>query len=78
MSDEPGYDYYELDRRWIHFVGHGSEPLRSELQGIASDGDRRVKMGRYAFEYASSRFQWDNHCDELLRLYEQAAADVRS
>ena len=78
MSDEPGYDYYELDRRWIHLVGHGSEPLRSELRSIASDGDRRVKMGQYAFEYASSRFRWDNHCDELLRLYEEAAADVRS
>ena len=71
-SDEPGYDYYNLDRSLVSLVGRDSEILRSELQAIAADGDRRMMMGQYSADYASTTFQWEEHCTQLQLLYQAA------
>ena len=71
-SDEPGYDYYNLDRSRVSLVGGDSDLLRAELQAIAGDADRRTEMGQYSSDYASATFRWETHCNQLQLLYQGA------
>jgi glycosyltransferase involved in cell wall biosynthesis len=69
ISDDPGYDIYELDRERVKLVRRDVESVSAALEHIAADAEIRGRMARYSYELSTSRFSWMTHARALDNVY---------
>ncbi|MFF8027405.1 glycosyltransferase family 4 protein [Streptomyces sp. NPDC007896] len=68
-TDDPGYAPYQLNRDRVSLVAREVPALRTELEALAADSERRTGMGDYSRAHAEKAFTWESHVRTLLAHY---------